>query len=97
MIVDEDIDALSPRYLASRVTVTYNSGETSTAHVKTPKGDPENPMDWDDIEAKFRRLTSTVFDIAQQDDLIAAISNLDQLDSIRQIGKLARRPVRDIG
>ena len=52
-------DASMPRY-GSAVTIRFARGGEDEAENLSPKGDPENPMTWEDIVQKFLRLVAPV-------------------------------------
>jgi 2-methylcitrate dehydratase PrpD len=41
---------------ASAVTIQYKDGSTESEESLIPKGDPKNPMSWEDTENKFYQL-----------------------------------------
>lgn len=50
---DPELSALVPAKRAAIVTITSKDGKTATYRVDYPKGEPENPMDKNDIETKY--------------------------------------------
>jgi 2-methylcitrate dehydratase PrpD len=38
-----------------------NNGREVSAHVRFPKGDPENPLSWDELIEKYQTLAGTVW------------------------------------
>jgi 2-methylcitrate dehydratase PrpD len=83
LVVDPDFDAAYPGVWSARVTVELADGRAETATVEAPKGDPENPVDWDEVVAKFRDLaTGTPFE-PQVDRMVGEIVNLDRRPSMR--------------
>jgi 2-methylcitrate dehydratase PrpD len=53
------------------------------------RGEPEAPLSWDEVIAKFDGLTSPSTRKARQ-GLVDGVRNLDQLDDIRDVGELLR-------
>jgi 2-methylcitrate dehydratase PrpD len=45
-------------FAAARLTLDFANGRTETRHVPVAKGHPGNPMNWDDMHAKFAALTA---------------------------------------
>ena len=68
--------AVSPEmgFAASRLSLDFADGRIETKHVPVAKGHPGNPMDWDDMHAKFAALTApylgprseALFDLARE-------------------------------
>ena len=53
-----------------------------------PKGDPENPVTWDEMRDKFNLLSAPVISGQRQQEIMTAIDNLEQLDDVRQLASL---------
>jgi 2-methylcitrate dehydratase PrpD len=51
------------------------NGQRWEKFVRYPKGDPENPLTWDEMAAKFRTLAGTVLSAERCDEIIAAVSS----------------------
>jgi len=56
MRVDDEIDAQYPRQWGARVEVELDDGACHRHFTASPKGDPDNPLSAEEIEAKFRAL-----------------------------------------
>jgi 2-methylcitrate dehydratase PrpD len=59
MTRDAALETNFPREWPARVVVEMESGERYEASVRHPKGDPSNPLTWDELSAKFRSLGGT--------------------------------------
>ena len=57
--VDDDFEAMLPR-VKLRMNATTNDGALHTVEIVDPLGDPENPMQDRDIEAKFNAMAAPV-------------------------------------
>ncbi len=55
MSVTPEFDAMFPAAVPGRIRVA-TADRTFTNTVTTPKGEPANPMTWDDIDAKFQAI-----------------------------------------
>ena len=53
IVADPELNALYPTKFPARVTVTMNDGRMFTASRDFPKGDPQDPLLPEEIEAKF--------------------------------------------
>jgi 2-methylcitrate dehydratase PrpD len=56
MEFDPEVDAAYPRKWIGKVTVVTRDGRTVHGRVDDPKGDPENPLTAEEVEAKALRL-----------------------------------------
>ena len=57
--VDPEFEALYPRQWPVQLRVRSTQGGSWDRHVSSPKGDPENPLSYGELEAKFRQLASS--------------------------------------
>lgn len=72
------LDAQYPAAWPARVSVTLDDGRMLTEQVDDPKGDPENPLSWDEVEGKFRQMiVGTMWD-GQGDEWIERVRTLEQ-------------------
>lgn len=76
--------SMEARYPAAwpvQVSVTLDNGQMLAESVDYPKGDPEDPLSWDELERKFQKmLVGTAWD-GQGDGLIGRIRTLDRCTS----------------
>jgi 2-methylcitrate dehydratase PrpD len=56
---DARLDETFPREWPARVII-YTDGNSYEKFVRYPKGDPENPLSWDEMAGKFQSLTGPV-------------------------------------
>ena len=62
--------------------VTDKSGGRHKAHTSYPKGHSHNPMSDDEVETKFRGLSSGVLGDSQQDRVLELVWDLESLTSL---------------
>ena len=77
-----ELDREFPRKWAAEVTLLSKQGETFQARIDYPKGDPENPLTWDELTDKFQDLTRPVFDREHRGRIITRVRSLEPSDSI---------------
>ena len=73
------------------VELTTNDGKTHTKRLSHWKGDPENPATKEELQAKFRKITSKIIKQNEAEKIIDLVENLETLKDIRPLGKLIRR------
>jgi 2-methylcitrate dehydratase PrpD len=78
-LLEFELDDAMPPW-ASGVTVRYADGASESAEAYTPKGDPANPMDWDDTERKFYRLVESAGKARGAESIVAAVRSLEDTD-----------------
>lgn len=74
-IYDED-----PSKLASKVIIKLKDGRSVEKLVEYPKGDPENPMSWEESADKFRLLTKHMWGEKVTEQLIKLVDKLETVD-----------------
>ena len=75
---DPEFTAKYPAEYNCRITITSQSGEVHTAHTPFSKGHKNNPLDDQELEAKFRSFASGVLSERQCDQILETIWNVDE-------------------
>ena len=60
LVESDEIEKTYPREWPARVVIETESGDKHERFVRYPKGDPENPLTWDELAAKFLALSKPV-------------------------------------
>ena len=95
---DPELDQFYPRQWPAWVRIEGVDGRTYTAEIMFPKGDPENPLSWDELIEKFMNLTHPVLPADRQHAIIAHVRQADpeqpdpQRRSINRAGSIHRWP-----
>ena len=84
-VEDQEIEKDFPRKWPAKVTITTRDGREFKAGLEHPKGDPENPLSWEEIIAKFNNLAGAVLDHDSCSQLIRSVRDLENLSDLRQI------------
>ncbi|MBY0332259.1 MAG: MmgE/PrpD family protein [Acetobacteraceae bacterium] len=88
VVAAPDLDPLYPRKFPARVTITMQDG---TAHIETvllPKGDPGNPLNDEELAAKFRQNCAGRMDAGRMRALEDAIMTLPRAESLTPLSAL---------
>jgi len=75
LVKDARLEETFPQEWPARVVIELENGQRHESFVRYPKGDPENPLSWEEMTAKFRALAGTVVSGKRCDEIIAAISS----------------------
>jgi 2-methylcitrate dehydratase PrpD len=75
LVKDARIEETFPKEWPARVVIEVDSGQRYEKFVRYPKGDPENPLTWDEMTAKFRALAGAVLSRDRCDEIIGAIAS----------------------
>jgi 2-methylcitrate dehydratase PrpD len=85
VVADPELNKLYPAKFPARVTVTMKDGQSYTAMRDFPKGDPQDPLSPDEVEAKFLDNVSGRFDAATSRDIVARVRGLGDGGSAAQL------------
>lgn len=83
VIQDADIEKVhdeNPAKLASKVVLVLKDGRILERQVDFPKGDPDNPMTWNEAKEKFMHLAVPVYGEAKAEKLCKLIEHLEKCE-----------------
>jgi 2-methylcitrate dehydratase PrpD len=83
--VDTEYDALFPGRRAARVTVTDTGGRRHVRERLTRKGDPDDPLDDDELRAKFDELVTPILGESGSRRLAGQLWGLRELASVCEL------------
>jgi len=75
LVKDPEIETTFPQEWPARVEIELDDGRRYEKFIRYPKGDPENPLTWDELAAKFRALAGAVISPERCDEIILGVSN----------------------
>ena len=88
VVHDEELNRVWPKAWASEVTLMTTEG-TYTQRVDLPKGEPENPMSYQELKDKFTALTTPrIFTEEQGLQIIQAVEQLEQTGGTTELIRL---------
>ena len=88
MIKDGRIEQNFPAEWPAHVSIELKSGTKYEKYVLHPKGDPENPLSWEELASKFRSLAMQVFPGEQYKQIENSVRDMDQSKDLRRIWKI---------
>jgi len=74
LVKDARLEETFPREWPARVAIETEDGRHYEHFVRYPKGDPENPLSWDEMGAKFRMLAGAVISAERCDAIVERIA-----------------------
>jgi len=83
--LDPEAEKVYPKFYPCTVEVTMNDGSVITSHVDYPKGDPENPVSWDEAVEKFRFMSGHHVGRIEQDRMIELVGNLEKMEKLDEL------------
>jgi len=78
MVKDPALEKNYPAEWPARVVIELQDGQSYEKLIRFPKGDPENPLSWEELNHKFRSLAGAVFPAPQLEEIRRATERLDQ-------------------
>jgi 2-methylcitrate dehydratase PrpD len=75
LLKDPRIEETFPEEWPARVTIELDNGQRYEKFIRYPKGDPENPLSWDEMATKFRALAGAVLSPERCDEIISGITS----------------------
>jgi 2-methylcitrate dehydratase PrpD len=88
---DSNLERNFPAEWPARVSVHLTNGNHFEKYIRFPKGDPENPLTWQELSAKFHSLAACVFTKNRCDQIIDSVKEMNSPAELRSIWKLAAR------
>jgi 2-methylcitrate dehydratase PrpD len=88
---DNRIEKNFPEEWPAIVQVHLTNGKQFEKYVRFPKGDPENPLTWQELTTKFQSLGMRVFPKSRCEEIISSVKDMKPSTVLRDIWKLAAR------
>ena len=79
---DEECDRIFPNQFPAVLRVRLKNGETREARVSHNRGGPENPLDDEELDAKFRANATRALSERAAEDLRIALQDLENLERV---------------
>jgi 2-methylcitrate dehydratase PrpD len=80
---DPELEKNYPREWPAWARIALKDGREVSAHIRFPKGDPENPLSWEELIEKYRALAEAVWQHDKVDRVQSAVRQLEQEKSLR--------------
>jgi 2-methylcitrate dehydratase PrpD len=88
---DARLEEKFPEEWPARVRIKMANGDKYEKFVHYPKGDPQNPLSWPELSAKFESLAQRVFPKTRCAEIIESVQGMDSKTKLRDIWKLMAR------
>lgn len=85
---NKELDKEFPQKWPAEVEIETTDGKKYFEHIDFPKGDPENPLSWDEMIDKFRYVSLPVYSKDRQDKIIGVVRNLERLKTVKELMQL---------
>jgi len=87
-VEDAALDQEFPKKWPASVTITTKNGNSHATKIEYPKGDPENPLSWEELIDKFKYLVDPVFSTQKAEEIINAVRSLDKGSDITEFAAI---------
>lgn len=86
---DEELEKDFPRKWPARVVIETGKG-TFSKGIEYPKGEPENPLSWEEMIEKFKYVSAPVYNTYQQEKVVDSIRNLETYSKVKDLSALLK-------
>jgi 2-methylcitrate dehydratase PrpD len=82
---DAELETDFPRKWPARVIVKTKNGAKYESWVDIPKGDPENPLSWDELIDKFNELTSDYMPNDKRNNFVSQVKSISDMNKLQDL------------
>ena len=82
---DDEIEKDFPRKWPANVSIRMLDGSTMNEKIEFPKGDPENPLGWEEMIEKFSNLTKSCINEETAEKVITLVLGFEKQKSVRPL------------
>ncbi len=83
-IVDPELDRTFPKQWRATAEILTEDEKRYSTTVEYPKGDPENPLSWEEMIERFHDLTGQIMKKDQRLKIVEAVERLDGIKDMRK-------------
>jgi 2-methylcitrate dehydratase PrpD len=87
-VEDPELEKVFPKQWPATAEVKTKDGRTFSTRIDYPKGDPENPLSWDELIEKFQNLTKVVYPKDRRNKIITRIRQVEVEGDVRKFMSL---------
>jgi 2-methylcitrate dehydratase PrpD len=87
-VEDPELEKDYPQKWPATAEIRTKDGRTFFARIDYPKGDPENPLSWEELIEKFDKLTEPIYSEDRRDKIIKKIQQLEKEEDITNLTTL---------
>ncbi len=87
-VEDPELETVFPRQWPASVELATEDGRKFSVRIDYPKGDPGNPLTWEELLGKFDDLTSAIYPVERRKKIVSRVQALEQEPSMKGFGQL---------
>jgi len=89
--VDTELDRTFPRQWCATAEILLTNDRRYFTKVEYCKGDPENPLSWDELTEKFHDLSNRLWDKGRRSKIIDQVKNFEKIRDLKKWSSLLLR------
>ena len=89
--VDPELDRTFPKQWRATAEILTEDEKRYSTTVEYPKGDPENPLSWEEMKERFHDLTGQIMKKERRLKIVEEVERLDGIKDIRKWSSLLLR------
>jgi len=90
-VEDPELDKVFPKQWPASAEVVTKDGRRFSTKIDYPKGDPENPLSWEELIGKFDELSSQVFSKDRRAEIISRVRSVEAEEAISNLTSLVSK------
>jgi 2-methylcitrate dehydratase PrpD len=90
-VVDPDLDKTFPKQWCATAEILTKDGERYFTKIEYPKGDPENPLTWEEMIDKFQDLSSGSLTKGRRIKIVDQVRGLEKIQDLQKWAPLLMR------
>ena len=90
-VVDPELERTFPRQWRATAEIVTTNGKSYSTTVEYPKGDPENPLSWEEMTERFHDFTGQVLKKDQRLKIVEEVRGLEGIKDLRKWTSLLLR------
>lgn len=83
--IDPDVQALFPKKRGAKVRIELNDGTAYEKEIYDLKGSPDNPVGWEELQAKFEENAKNVLSDEQIRNLLRMLKHLESVSELTEL------------
>lgn len=90
-VKNPELDKVYPKHWPATAEVKTKDGKVFSTRLEYPKGDPENPLTWNELIEKFNGLASIIYFEARREKMIEQVKNIDNIENLKHWASILLR------
>jgi 2-methylcitrate dehydratase PrpD len=87
-VEDPELEKVFPRQWPASVKLLTKDGRQFSIRIDYPRGDPENPLTWEELLSKFDELTSPIYHEERRKEIVSRAQALEKEQSMKVLCQL---------